>query len=113
MKEQIQVPFDTNSSSDKDKEEGRPKGLNRPKISSSLLKPKTPDLAYYKANLFRHCNCGSQTCTSPYQIGAHNPWYWVYRDKNTGQIINDPSLPRQGGDGDGWERREGPRFSRL
>lgn len=101
MKEQIQVPFDVNSSSDKEKEEGAAKTLGRPTIAASLQKPK---IEQFKASLYRHCSCGNKVCTSPHSISTDNPWVWIYRDKKTDKAVVDPDLPRQGGD-PGWDWR--------
>lgn len=102
MSERVQIPFDTNSASDKEKEEGHPKTLGMPKISDSLRKPK---MGKFKARLYRHCNCGSLTCQSPYQ--QNERWYWVYRDMKTNAVVHDPNLPKWGPDGDGWTRKGG------
>ncbi len=101
MKEQIQVPFDTNSSSEKEKEEGTVKNLGRPKIAASLQKPK---IEQFKARLYRHCSCGRKTCRSPEAVRSDNPWVWVYKDKLTEEIVKDPILPRQGIE-QGWDWR--------
>lgn len=102
MTERVQIPFDAKDASEKEKEEGQPKTLNRPAISDSLRKPK---MGFHKQYLYRHCNCGSLACCSPYI--PNDTWHWVYRDKITNKIVDDPSLPRFGPDGDGWTRREG------
>lgn len=102
MTERVQIPYDEKNASDKEKEEGRPKTLGRPRISDSLKKPK---MDYFKGFLYRHCNCGSLTCCSPY-VQNHR-WHWVYRDMKTNAIVEDASLPKWGPDGDGWTRKEG------
>lgn len=102
MPDRVQIPFDTNSASDKEKEEGHPKTLGMPKISEGLRKPK---LGNFKARLYRHCNCGSLTCISPYT--QNDQWHWVYRDMKTNAVVNDPALPMWGPDGDGWTRKAG------
>lgn len=101
MAERVQIPFDTNSASEKDKED-HPKSLGMPKISEGLRKPK---MGHFKAKLYRHCNCGSLTCTSPYN--PNDTWYWIYRDMVTNERVDDPTLPKFGPDGDGWTRKSG------
>lgn len=105
-REQIQVPFDTNSSSDRDQGAGvTTKGLNRPALPSTLQKPKLEaKLEHYKATLYRKCNCGNQYCYSP--ADPNNRWYWEYFDANTHKKVNDPDLPRKGGrPGSGWTHK--------
>ena len=100
-REQIQVPFDTNSNSDKDQEGGQAKSLGRPRVPSTLQKPK---IEQFKATLYRHCSCGNKVCRSPVRVDPQNPWIWIYRDKNTDAIVDDPILPKQGGE-PGWDWR--------
>lgn len=109
MKEQIQTPYDSRGES-KEEKSSKPKSLSRPSISEGLQKPKF-DMKWAKANLYRHCSCGARDCRSPSRVYEGNEWYWVYRDKITDEIIEDPSLPRQGGEpgdfsgDDAWEHR--------
>lgn len=98
MREQVQVPFDTNSSSEKDKEEGQAKTLGRPQLPVNLQRP---TLEMYKGMLYRHCNCRNKQCRSPED---DYDWHWVYRDKITDRAVRDPVLPRNGRAA-GWEWR--------
>ncbi len=97
-REQVQVPFDTNSASAKEREEGAVKTLGRPVLPVSL---KRPTLQMYKGMLYRHCNCRRKTCRSP---ELDYSWHWVYRDKVTNKIVKDPILPLNGAE-KGWEWR--------
>ena len=91
-REQIQVPFDTNSNSDRDLDSSRPKELGRPRIASSLNRP----VARESAKLYRHCSCGDKNCTYPAQRPGDMEYRWVYRNAVTHEEVVDTSLPARG-----------------
>ncbi len=103
MKEQIQVPFDTNSASDREREEGKAKNLGRPSIANSLQRPVAK-----RVHLYRHCSCGGRGCQAPASCNEGDGYFWMYRDRETDEIVYDPSFPRVGR---GEYRYKGETFS--
>lgn len=89
MKEQVQVPFDSNSSANKDQDSEKPKSLGRPAVATSLLKPRA------RRELLFNCSCGTPGCRYP-EGGSDPIFEWVYIDATTKERVYDESLPKRG-----------------